>query len=122
MSVRVALWAQVFDNPLVARNLLRDCLLHQLLAGVDGRTAGDPLGPDELLRAGMNRVLIATFIAELADCLAVFATRFARSRNAEVFTLAAPAGDLHLLSLANEPAGFLTGIRTTAVIAAKGGR
>lgn len=111
ISVGLALRAEIFDDPFVARYGFGDGFLHKLLLRVDLRmTAGNPFGPDELLRrrAGSFRVVL------VANGFAVFITRSARTGNAELFGLHAPAGRGDFLVLAHEPADSLASLGTSA--------
>ena len=119
-GLRLAFGAEVFDDPLVAGDLLRIDPLHQLLLGEDLRVgAGNPVAPDETFGRGDGVAFLGLLAAVVADGVAFLAAWFARAGEAKVFALHAPADDFDFLLFADEAADFLAGVVTAAKSAAK---
>ena len=112
----LAVFAERFNDPFVARNGLRHRFLHELLFGVDlGTAARSPFGPDEFLRLRAGCLGIDRLVTDRFDVLAAGATR---AGNTEVFLLAAPADDGDFFLFADQPAGFLYGCVAAAAVGA----
>ena len=112
----LALFAQSFDDPFVARNGLRHRFLHELLFGVDlGTAARNPFGPSEFLRLRAGCLGGRRLVTDRFDVLAAGTTR---AGNTEVFLLAAPAGDGDFFLFVDQSAGLLNGCVTAAAVGA----
>lgn len=96
--------AHVFGHPFIGRHFDGFSLTHELGPRVHLSETWLPVRPNESLWLTVHFGRLAATFAFAADDFAMLATRTARTRNAKVLALAAPANDFHVLFFANKPA------------------